>query len=113
MKQKMIIIVSLFIYCFSISIFARESQEKIYLVQMINQLEALKSLVIAAAKEQPANLRIQFHYIAYRDASNQLNNGLFEDIDEIEKGVKAKLNHLSFEPHRFELIKGDYVNNQK
>lgn len=113
MKQTIIILSLLFSCLLSVRTFASESLEKIYLVQMINQLEALKPLIMAAKKQQPNNLRIKFHYTSYRDASNKLHNGLLEDINEIEKGIKAKLNQTSNEPRRFLPIKGDYVNSEK
>lgn len=113
MKQKIIILCLLFTCFLSIRTFASEYLEDVYLVQIINQLESLKPLIIAAKNEQPNNLRIKFHYTSYRDASNKLHNGILEDINEIEKGIKEKLNQTSNEPRRFMPIKGDYVNNEK
>ncbi len=113
MKKKIIFLATVFVCLISSQIFATESQEKMYLIQMINQLEALKPLIIAAEKEQPRNLRLQFHYMAYHDASKKLHNGLLEDINEIEKGIQAKLNIPLSEPHRFAAIKGDYIGNER
>lgn len=113
MKNKITYLVAIFICLLSFQAFASDSHEKIYLVQMINQLESLKPLIIAAAKEQPKNLRIQFHYTAYRDVTNKPHNGLLEDINEIEKGIQEKLNQTVSEPHRFAEIKGDYVSYEK
>ena len=86
---------------------ASETLEKSYLIQMINQLEAMKPLVLAAKHEQLTNLRLQFHYTSYYDSHGK-HNGLFEDINAIEQGIKDKLSQTSIEPHRFAPIKGDY-----
>lgn len=110
MKRKILFNILSIVICISHPAFAEENQEKIYLIQMIHQLEALKKLTMAAEKEQVINSRIQFHYRAYVDSSNKLHNGLFEDIHEIEKGIKEKLQQTTTEPHRFQAIKGDYVN---
>ena len=59
---------------------------------MINQLDALKPLIIAANKEQEPNARIKFHYTFYRDFNGITHNGLLEDIHEIKKGIQEKLN---------------------
>ncbi len=85
-------------------------KEKMYLVQMINQLDALRPLIIAAQNEQPKNNRIQFHYTDYRDSSGKLHNGLLEDVTAIKQGLEEKLNQTSTEPHQFRAIKGDYIN---
>lgn len=96
---------------FSINLYAKELNESIYLKQILNQLEAIKPLVLAASKEQPKNMRVQFHYIHYQDMSGNHHNGLLEDIEEIEKGVQARLSQPTTEPHRFAPIKGDYLVN--
>lgn len=106
MKKIMVVILMLF----SLSIFASETNERIYLTQILNQLAATKPLIVAAAKEQPKSNRIQFHYIAYRDANGKSQNGLLEDINEIEKGIREKLHHTSTEPRIVTAIKGDYIN---
>lgn len=100
----------LMLISFSTVIYASEANENAYLIQMLNQLEALKPIIMAASKEQLSQSRIQFHYSAYRDRSGQLHNGLFDDITAIENGIKEQLNQKSIEPHRFTAIKGDYVN---
>lgn len=87
---------------------ASENLEKSYLLQILNQLEATKPLILAASKEQLPHLRVQFHYKAYQDYRGVMHNGLFEDINEIEKGIQDKLSQISSEPHQFESIKGDY-----
>lgn len=91
---------------------ATKTLERSYLLQIINQLEAIKPLILAAKKEQLPNLRLQFHYTAYYDDGKK-HNGLLEDINEIEQGIKEKLSQSSMEPHRFIPIKGDYISHER
>ncbi len=107
--MKPILIATLCISLFSIEALASEAQEKIYLVQIINQLDAIKPLIIAASKAQEKGMRITFRYTAYRDARGVLHNGLLEDINAMQKGIEAKLNHTAQEPRHFEAIRGDYL----
>ena len=88
---------------------ASEAQERVYLIQMLNQLNAIQPLMIAAEKEQPKNQRIQFHYTQFRDSQGQLHNGLLEDIQAIKAGIEEKLNQVSIEPRTTAPIEGDYM----
>jgi RAQPRD family integrative conjugative element protein len=94
----------------SLNVFAGEAEERIYLTQIINQLHAIKPLIVAANKEQPKTNRIQFHYTSYRDLNEKQHNGLLDDINEIENGIKEKLEKIPSAPHTFRQIKGDYIN---
>ena len=91
------------------SIFAGKDKEREYLIQVLNQLEAVKPTIILAAKEQPKNNRFHFHYFAYQNSDGIKQNGLLEDINEIEQGIKARLNTLPTEPHMFKQLSGDYI----
>lgn len=113
MKKQIILFLTTTIILFSIQSYAGDKQERMYLIQLINQIEAMKPLVIAAENEQVKNLRIQFHYTSYQDNSGKLHSGLLDDINEIEKGIREKLSQTSTEPHRFSEIKGDYLDNTK
>ncbi len=93
----------------SINGFADATQEKIYLVQILNQLNAMQPLVLAAQQAQPFNTRIQFHYTHYRDTDGHLCNGLLDDITAIKKGITEKLNQPAIEPRTVKPIKGDYL----
>lgn len=108
MRIKIALWVAIFISGISTTVLANEEQERIYLTQMLNQLQAIKPLVVAAAKEQPKENRIQFHYTRYRDVNGKIHNGLIEDINEIENGIKEKISQPSA-PHTFNPIRGDYV----
>ena len=89
--------------------FANEAQEKIYLTQILNQLNAIQPFIIAAEKEQPKNTRIQFHYTKFHDSQGQLHNGLLEDIQSIKAGIEEKLNQIPVEPRTAIPISGDYL----
>lgn len=92
--------------------FANENQERIYLVQILNQLNSIQPFIVAAAKEQPKNARIQFHYTRYSDQEGHLHNGLLEDIQAIQAGIKQKLNLPTIEPRIVTPITGDYLDNK-
>jgi RAQPRD family integrative conjugative element protein len=111
MKLKLPVI--LFIGLVSFNAIASESHERMYLKQMINQLEALKPLVVSASHEQPNNVRVKFHYTSYRDTNGIFHNGLLEDINEIQNGIKEKLNQKIDDPNHFQAIKGDYLDMKK
>ncbi|HVV68002.1 MAG TPA: RAQPRD family integrative conjugative element protein [Gammaproteobacteria bacterium] len=86
-----------------------EDQERSYLVQLVNQLDAMTPLVLAAEREQPQNVRMQFHYTAWRDSKGQLHNGLLEDIKTIKAGIRQKLDQTPVEPRALDAIRGDYL----
>lgn len=92
---------------------ADEASEKIYLTQIVNQLNAIQPLILAAQKEQPTNQRIQFHYSRYKDSRGQVHNGLLEDVQAIKKGIEAQLNSTTVEPRTFQPIQGDYLDQAK
>jgi len=109
MKINLLFIFSIAICIISSSALASDQKEKIYLTQMINQLDSLKPLIVAASKEQSSQARIRFHYTSYNDIDGKPHNGLLDDINEIEKGIQEKLNDNLNEPHSFQAIKGDYL----
>jgi RAQPRD family integrative conjugative element protein len=84
-------------------------KENQYLVQVLNQLDAMLPLITAAEREQPNDLRIRFHYTQYRDANGKLHNGLKDDIQTIRRGIEEKLNSTSNTARTLLPIEGDYV----
>lgn len=110
MKTKLLLLAVCVFY--SLSVFASEENEKLYLVQMINQLNAMKPLITAAANEQPKNARLKFHYHAFHNANGIKQNGLFEDINVIKKALQDRLSHIGTEPRQFKPIQGDYIENK-
>lgn len=111
MKRIITLCIATLLSLASISSFAGEREERAYLIQILNQLEAIQPLIIAAKKEQLNNKRVQFHYVKYRDTQDQIHNGLLEDIQAIKKGVEEKLNQIDIEPRAVAPIKGDYIDN--
>ncbi len=101
-------IAGLIIYSLASASMADTAQENIYLTQILNQINAVKPLIIAASHEQPKSNRIQFHYSKYMDSSGNLHNGLLEDLIEIENGIRQKLEAIPEEPNHFKPINGDY-----
>lgn len=97
-------------FLISTTALADRTQERIYLQQILNQLNAIQPLILAAQGEQPKNTRIHFHYTQYRDTKGRLHNGLLEDVQAIQRGVSAELNHTRVEPRSFKPLQGDYVN---
>jgi len=90
--------------------FASTEQENRYLIQVLNQLDAMKPLILAAKKEESEHQRMQFHYTAWRDSHGQLHNGLLEDIQAIKAGIAEKLHAPTIEPRVMDPIQGDYFN---
>lgn len=84
--------------------------EKTYLVQIINQLNALQPLVLSAERAQISNKRIQFHYSQYQDSQGKWHHGLLEDIHSIKTGVLEYLSQPAIEPRVVEPLKNDYLN---
>lgn len=98
--------------CLWTASYGAEEKERIYLTQILNQLDAIKPLILAAQKEQPATNRIKFHYVGYRDYQGKQHSGLLEDINAIYSGIREKLDHAPVEGRIFVPIHGDYLNQQ-
>lgn len=85
------------------------NDEKAYLIQIINQLDALKPLILAAQNAQLSDKRVQFHYTRYQDSQGQLHNGLLEDTESVKAGVVQYLNQPTVEPRTVRPLQGDYL----
>ncbi len=108
MKKSSILITILITFLYAPA-FANEEKEQIYLFQLLNQLNAMKPLVIAASKEQPKTTRGVFNYTGYCDGHGKFHNGLINNINQMEEKIHTELDHLTIEPHRVLAIKGDYL----
>jgi RAQPRD family integrative conjugative element protein len=84
--------------------------EKAYLVQIINQLDAMQPLIIAAQNAQLSDKRVQFHYRHYQDSQGKTQNGLLEDVQAIKAGITQYLNQPAIEPRNVQPLQGDYLN---
>lgn len=88
-------------------------QERIYLVQLVNQINAMLPIIRAAEKQKPEHMRMQFHYSAYQDVAGKSHNGLLEDVLAIRHGIEEKLNTITLEPRVAQPIRGDYLDKEK
>ena len=70
---------------------ASPEQERVYLLQLIHQIDAMKPTLLAAQQEQSKTARVQFHYTSYQDAQGQQHNGVWEDLQEIRAGIEEKI----------------------
>ncbi len=113
MTLKNHLLIGTLVSLFSTHAMANNEQERIYLTQIVNQLEALRPLILAAYKEQDKTNRIKFNYFSYYDSNEKKHNGLLEDILAIENGIKEKINKPISEPRNFQKIKGDYSETKK
>ncbi len=90
------------------SAMASPEQERVYLLQLIHQIDAMKPTLLAAQQEQSKTARVQFHYTSYQDAQNQKHNGVYEDLQAIRAGIEEKIKNNASEPRTPEMISGDY-----
>ena len=88
---------------------ASPEQERVYLLQLIHQMDAMKPTLLAAQREQSKTARIQFHYTAYQDVHGQWHPGVWEDLQSIRSGIKEKLENSPVEVRTIEPIQGDYM----
>lgn len=107
------VVIFLLSFGFIANAHATEDQEKVYLLQLINQLDEMQPIILAAQQAQPVNQRVEFHYTAYVDAKGKKRNGLLEDVNAIKAGIEEHLNATSIEPRTFSPIQGDYIDPPK
>ena len=89
---------------------ANPEAEKVYLTQIVNQLDALQPLIIAASGAQSPDQRVTFHYQQYCDKQGRVHNGLLEDVQAVKAGVVEHLNAPAIEPRSIKPLQGDYLN---
>ncbi len=82
--------------------------ESVYLTHLVHQLEAMKPMIEAARHQQSPNQRVKFHYTAWTDAQGNKHAGLLDDVNAIQQGIQAKLNHPVLTPKILPSISGDY-----
>ena len=90
------------------SAMASPEQERIYLLQLLHQINAMQPTIKAAEKAQSPTARVQFHYTAYVDTEGRPHNGVWEDLQLIREGIQEQLDQSSVEPRVVEPISGDY-----
>ena len=109
MKKLMVVLCLLSTTLVSVPSYATVSQERMYLTQVFNELNAIQPLLLAARAAQPKNLRTQFHYTRFQDSHGCWHNGLLDDVQAIRGGIQQQLNSMPVEPRAFAPIKGDYL----
>ena len=77
---------------------ANPEAEKVYLIQIVNQLDAMQPLIMAASDAQLPDQRITFHYQQYHDNQGHLHNGLLEDVQAVKAGILEHLHSPAIEP---------------
>ena len=102
-------IINLLIVLSMQAVMASPEQERVYVLQLLHQIDDLELTVLAAQKEQSPNARIQFHYTAYRDQEGKLHNGVLEDLRFIRAGIEEQLSGPGVEPRIVMPIQGDYL----
>jgi RAQPRD family integrative conjugative element protein len=93
------------------SALASPEQERVYLLQLLHQMDAMQSTLRAAQQAQSPADRVQFHYTAYRDVKGQKHHGILEDLQLIRAGIDEKLSGNNLQPRVIEPIEGDYLAN--
>ena len=86
--------------------------EKAYLIQMMNQLDAIQPFILAAKNVQLPDKRVQFHYSRYQNSQGQYHNGLLEDVQSIKAGIAQYINQPAIEPRIVQPLQGDYLSLQ-
>lgn len=109
MKITFIVCTTILMTLMSMTVNASEEKERLYLLQLLNQLNAIKPLIVSASKEQPKMNRIQFTYMPYHDIHGKTHNGLIDDINSVEQKIRSRLSKLSVEPHLIPAVKDDYI----
>lgn len=109
--QKKVWLAGLLTVGFLSSALASPEQERMYLLQLLHQMDAMQSTLRAAQQAQSPADRVQFHYTAYRDAEGQKHHGILEDLQLIRAGIEEKLSGNDLQPRMIEPIEGDYLAN--
>ena len=73
MKIKYYLIIATLLCTLSMQTMANDTHERMYLIQMLNQMDALKPLILAANNEQDKNARVKFHYRAFQDSTGKIS----------------------------------------
>jgi RAQPRD family integrative conjugative element protein len=107
--QKMAWIIGLFAAGFLSSALASPEQERVYLLQVLHQIDAMQSTLREAQQAQSPADRVQFHYTAYPDAEGHTHHGVLEDLQLIRTGIEEALSGNVIQPRAMEPIEGDYL----
>jgi RAQPRD family integrative conjugative element protein len=89
--------------------FANDEQMRESIVQIINQIQAIKPLINKAEHEQSSNPRIKIHFDQFSDGKGKIHNGLRQDLSDIQDALIQSINRETVEPRRFNPLKDDFV----
>ncbi len=88
---------------------ASESTFRDSLVGIINQLQAMKPLIVQAENAQPPHARVQLHFTPWQSADGQWHSGLQTDLNQIQAALIAALNTTQVEPRTVLPLKADFI----
>lgn len=91
--------------------FANDEQMRETIVQIINQIQAIKPLINKAEHEQSSNPRIKIHFDKFSDEKGQIHNGLRQDLNDVQNALIQSINRETVEPRRFKPLEDDFVGN--
>lgn len=94
---------------FITSAYADNEQMKITLVDIVNQLQNVKTLIQKAKRQQEKNPSVSIHFESWMDANGKKHNGLKQDIEQIRLALIDFLNQASLTPRRFKPISNDFI----
>lgn len=108
-KKMSVLILTFFpLLSFSNVPYQDDTLERSYLVEIINQIESMKSLIHLADQAQIKQADQIIHYHRYRDNRGQIHAGVLDDLNAIEAGIQERLTKTP--PLRFyQPIEGDYL----
>ena len=107
--KKILALVSIGLLCISPLCLATEEEMKNTLVQIIQQLEAIKPLINQAEKEQPSDTRVKVQFNAYTDSEGRQHPGLNQDIDSMQQSLIAIVNQQGLDELSIESLNNDFT----
>ena len=103
-------VIALFLlFVIPLSGMANNAQMKATLVQVINQLHALKPELRRAAQQQDKNPRIKVHFTAWTDSTGHHHTGAIDDINAIESALITTVNRQAVEPRVVKPLNTDFT----
>ncbi len=109
MMKKILVYVGFGLLFVSPLCLATEEEMKNTLVQIIQQLEAIKPLINQAEKEQPKDTRIKVQFNAYTDSEGTQHPGLNQDIESIQQSLIAIVNQQGLDELNIEPVNNDFT----
>jgi RAQPRD family integrative conjugative element protein len=89
--------------------FADNAQMNETLAMIVNQLEAIKPLIIKAEQQQTDHPRYTIHFDAWVDARGVKHHGLSDDINLIQTALIQAINRENQDPRSYQPLSDDFV----